>query len=233
MAWIAPVIAAAGAIGGGLLQNSANREMASDANNWNRDMIGYQTAFQERMSNTAHQREVTDLRAAGLNPIISANKGASTPSGASTGAAVAKAENVLGPAVSSALEATRLQKDIQAADSGIATQATQQTVNNSQALLNTTTAKNKALDTAIREKTGKADISEAELRQINAKYNKQAAGYDAIANRVQNALETANSAKKLLPGPNMTGDLIKHGGDLVNKKTGEILMEKPKFRHGK
>lgn len=51
-------------------------------NSWNMESAQKQMDFQKMMSDTSHQREVQDLLKAGLNPVLSANNGASTPSGA-------------------------------------------------------------------------------------------------------------------------------------------------------
>jgi len=69
-------------IGGSLLSGLFGRSGAQRQNIASADQAQKQMDFQERMSNTAHQRAMADLKKAGLNPILAARAPASSPGGA-------------------------------------------------------------------------------------------------------------------------------------------------------
>jgi hypothetical protein len=74
------------------------------ANKTNRDIANQQQNFQREMSNTSYQRAVTDLMAAGLNPMLAYSQGgATTPGGATT-----QVQNSLGAGATSGAQAYQL-----------------------------------------------------------------------------------------------------------------------------
>lgn len=153
------------------------------ANKANREAAQKQMDFQERMSSTAHTREVNDLRNAGLNPILSAGGGGAS----SPGGSMPNIKSIGEGAASSTQGAVRLMADLKVLKS---------------------TAKRADADAVVAEANA---FSAKNKMEFEKKHPKKFGAVDAILTRFGLGARAVGSARNAMP-PIGSHKMIKRRG---------------------
>lgn len=151
--WIGNEIAHRRGKKGAQQQNAENVAQSREMMNFQREMASSAQAYSTRMSNTAYQRKVEDLTAAGLNPALAYEGGGATaPQGVMAGGSQARMENV----VSSGMQAQQIRQAIAAAQVSMESQI-------------------KLTDAEVKQKGAQTALTDAQRKQIE-----QSVDFEAI-----------------------------------------------------